>query len=765
LVPGGGVFGQVGFNYGTSAAPLMGTTPCARVFRSNAPSSATEWLLTTRLDYNIGGNDRLFGRFKTDHGTQPTFTDPISPVFNQVSNQPQYEGQLNETHTFTPNLINQFILTGSWYSAFFVGSHPSAALAAFPYELDDGTFFGFDGSLFTSLGGQDYNVPQGRNVTQYGIVDDVAWTHGNHAFKWGVNYRRNDITQGIFGHRQISRMGVFSLTDFSQGIIDRVDRQFNTASKQPEAIYSLGAYMQDEWRASSDLKFTLALRVDQNSNTVCQRNCFNRLTSPFSLIGHDINTPYNQIVQTGLHQAFPSLEKAVVEPRFGFAWSPLSSKSTVIRGGIGLFTDLYPTLIVDNFALNAPGYTSFTLVGTGLSLAPGVTGASPSADATIAQCNAAFQSNFKAGGNRASFLAAAPAGCAVPNLNSISNSVRNPKYAEWNLEIEQAIGPKTSISLNYVGNHGYDLFNTNAGLNAYCRTTPGGACATPGTSFANLPVGAANALDRRYANVTDYSNDGYSNYNGLTMSVARKIAYGFSGNLNYTWSHSLDTVSNGGLLPYSINDSIRLQPNPFNQRFSYSNSDYDVRHYLSANYVWDLPYKSSNTLWNYVIGGWSVSGTFFARTGTPFSAQNGSRTALLGNASNSILLPDYLRRGVPTCASPDVACLTTAMFTTSTSQTGFGTARRNFFRGPGYFDTDLSVNKNFRITERVNFGMGVNLYNALNHPNFANPTGDITSGQFGLITSTVAPATNPYGSFLTSAVSGRIVQLSGKFTF
>jgi len=744
------------------------TNPCAVTFRSNAPGSASEWLVSTRIDYNMSEKDKLFGRFKTDHGIQPTYTDAISPIFNQSSSQPQYEGQLNETHVFTPNLVNQFILTGSWYSAFFRNTNRTAALAAFPFELDD------NDAIFSSLGGGgnpltgggigsgDWNAPQGRNVTQYGVVDDLAWTHGNHAFKFGVNYRRNDITDGLFGRNTIPRMVILSVDSFAHGLIDRVQERFNRKSEQPAAIYSLGIYLQDEWRASQNLKFTLALRVDQNSNMVCQHDCISRLTDSFAAVGHDINVPYNQVIADGQHQLFDNLEKPVVQPRFGFAWTPFGSKSTVIRGGIGLFTDLYPGSLFDTFALNAPESTSFTVTpGTPMVLAPGLPG---NAAAIVAGCNTAFQSAFATGGNLATFRTlAGTTPCTSPNFNSVANNVSNPKYAEWNLEVQQGIGSKTSISLNYVGNHGYDLFNRNAGVNTWCN--PATTCAG-GVTFAGVPT---TVPDGRFANVIDYSNRGYSNYNGLTASVSRRIAYGFAGNINYTWSHSLDTVSNGGILTYSATDSIRPQTNPYNLRFSYASSDYDVRHNLTANYVWDLPFKSTTTWVDYLIGGWNVSGTFFARGGYPFSVtnSNGSRS-LLKNFTSSTLLADVLTASANSCTGgpslTDKPCLDPVAFGGSTAQRDFGTRRRNFFRGPGYFDTDLSLNKNFKITERVNFGVGMNLYNVLNHPNFATPNSDLATG-VGVFSSTVAPATNPYGSLLTSAVSGRVVQLSGRIIF
>jgi hypothetical protein len=797
-------------NPATNLAGIAGGKPCLSQFRSNVGALSKEWLLSGRVDYNLGANDKIYFRAKEDHGLQPTNIDPINPVFNATSNQPQYEGQMNETHSFTSNLVNQFILSGSWYSAIFKNPDTAAARNAYPGELISLDF------PLTTLGGADISFPQGRNVTQYQVVDDVSWTKGNHTFKFGGNYRRNDVTDRSFGTLTVPRQRIFSTSDFASGVIDQVRERFPVSDRQPIALYSLGAYLQDEWRVSNNLKFTMALRIDHNSNAVCQHDCVSTLNNEFTLAGHDPNLPFNQVISSGGHQVFPDVEKVVIQPRFGFAWTPLGSKSTVIRGGIGQFSDLYPATLVDRFTRNAPQDTQFTL-SNGYWLSPN----QPAIPGTITDnftalkgCNTAFLNTFKTGGNVATFLDGADPtfGCASPDFQSVTNKLRNPKYVEWNFEIQQALGSKTSLSVNYVGSHGYDLFVSNSGVNAYIRcytasvlsgglfpTAAAGACPAGFTGFNGFPLAnsaktpggnALRAPDPHFNNVTDLTNEGISNYNGLTFSVTRKVGYGFQGAFNYTWSHSLDDVSNGGILPFSLNDSQLSQIDPFNlRRFNYSNSDYDVRHNFTANYVWELPYKSSSRAWNYLIGGWSMSGTIFYHTGYPYTVTNsGVFAGGILNGSNNGAVPTPVVTGNPiklfnyasapglamlknmtgissSCESPSVPCLTDANFFSNSGQTTLGNIPRNFFRAAPYFNTDFSVNKSFPITERVTFRFGVNAYNILNHPNFASPDGDIHSGTFGSILSTVTPPTSPYGAFTGSAVSGRILQLSGKVVF
>ena len=724
-----------------------GGLPCANTFRSTVGSPSSEWLVYGKVDINVGNNDKLALRYKTDHGIQATYTDPFTPLFSANSIQPQHEGQLTETHVFSPNVVNNFIASGSWYSAFFVRPHDAAAKALFPFAIQDfDSPFGNNTLDFVMVGGEAYAFPQGRNVTQYQFIDDVSVSKGNHALKFGGNFRRNDITDGIFGTFTTPRLRIFSTTDFVSGIIDQIRERFPQRLEQPMAIWSAGLYGQDEWRVTPKLKLTLTLRVDRNSNAVCQTNCFSRLATTFDQLNHDPTIPYNQMIRTGLHRTFPALQAVAWQPRFGFAYS--IGPNTVLRGGIGIFSDLYSADLVDNFARNSPSVNQFTLAG--LPLAPDVPG---SATSTIAGCNAAFNSIFNSGLTITDFKATAPTGCKAPDFTSVANKVFNPTYQEWNFELQQGLGRNTSVSLNYVGNHGYHEFLYNPLANAF---DPAGTSGLPLT-----------APDLRIRNVSNLFNGAVSNYNGLTASISQRAVYGMSFQVNYTWSHAIDEVSNGGINPYSLSDSVLGQINPFNLRsLNYNNADYDVRHNLTANYLWQIPFKFSNGFVREVFGGWTIGGTFFAHSGYPYTVQDSG--AAFGNSTNAFLispLPTFLGGTVSNCNDPNKPCLDASQFTPSGAETTFGGTRRNSFRGPHYFNSDFTLRKDFRVRERVNFGIGATAYNVFNHPNFANPAHDVGSTPFGVIQSTVVPPTSPYGAFVGSAVSGRLLQLNAQVIF
>ena len=733
-----------------SAFAIAVAGPCTLTFRSSAGNFTHEYLMALRIDHKFSDNDNIFGRVQTDRGVQATFTDVINPAFNVQSNQPEYQGQLGWTHILNSNMVNEFKVSGQWYSAIFAPANLGSTLSTFP------TTILFNDASLSNLGGIDFLFPQGRNVTQYQAVDDYSWTRGNHTWKFGVNFHRNDVTDFDPLIRTSGLVVPFTLTDFFNGgsTGDILQQNFPSKPSQPIAVYGLGVYAQDEWKVSKKLQLTLALRLDHNSNPVCQTNCFARLASPFTSLDHtnSANIPYNQTIITGLNQAYPGTDIVVWEPRFGFTYSPFASNKTVLRGGIGIIADSFPATVADTLLSNPPTLGAFTIAGAPIS--PGQPG---NLFSQAAAANAAFNAGFATGGTPTSLGLLG----AQPGFTSTDARVRQPRYQKWNLEIQQELGWNTVLSVNYVGNHGIFEPIQNNGLNGF---DPGG--------FGGLPTAAP---DQRFSVVNQIQSIAVSNYNGLSTSLSHNFNRGFAFQVNYTWSHALDEVSNGGLLPF--NDTTNVSPlnpiNPFNLRANYGNADYDVRHYFSANYVWD---NSLRHLFhwgpNAIFGGWTFSGTAFARSGLPFSVVDGALTGrLTGQNFGSSFVALANVNGNPFASSPNCGsgdatlapCLNAANFGTASSLSP--NQARNSFRGPNYFDTDFTVMKYTKIRERANLGFGVQFFNILNHPNFDQPVNNLAAGTFGKIQRTVNTPTSILGSFLGGDASPRLIQLKAELKF
>ena len=730
---------------------------CANAFGTNVSNQNTEWLLSVRGDYNINDRQKLFIRFKTDHGLQPTSTDPINPIFNAISNQPQYEGDIDHTWVISPRAVNKVTASVNYYSAIFGPANLQATLNAFPTELviADGGPNAVGG--FSTLGNANTTFPQGRRVGQFQLIDDFSYIVGRHTLKFGVNYKYNRVTDT--GNNTLVAGGDFvfaGLDEFAAGIIDPTTgssyrQRYTTSPNNYLRLYNIGAYMQDEWAVMPNLKIMAALRLDRTGNPYCQNHCFSRFVTPFEQLSHGSSIPYNQSIQNGLSEAFYNTEAVVPQPRVGVTYNPGWSKNTVIRGGVGIFADLFPSYLAGTLFSNAPN-SFIPTVRTGTFALSGAGSAVAIANAT----GAAFQNGFRNGATLSQLQAAlAPVTFTPPAFFSIPTTFDTNKFLEWSFEVQQQVAQKNIFTISYVGNHGYDLQNRNLKVNGNAAN-----------GFGGLPT---TAPDPRFRIVTALTNAGWSNYDGLSVSYRRAFGFGFQGQVAYTWSHALDTISQGGLTLVFSGDSLTSQNDPFNvRRLNYSNADYDIRHNLVSDFVWDIPFKSSNKAMNYVIGGWTLANKMYIRSGTPFSVINSRIAGRLSPSVGGNVLAQLLNPNVQTVcghSAVDTPCFSASSFATTTSQTSFGNLPRNAFRAPGYADLDTSLYKTIPFGERVKFLFGASAFNLLNHPNFASPAGNTAVGGLGLISSTVAAPTSPYGSFQGSAVSGRVLVLTGRFTF
>jgi hypothetical protein len=778
-VPGAGPLSTdpLGCNGFTALGPGVA---CSSFFQAADNNLTTEAQYAGRVDFNATANDRIFLRVLYDKGNQASDTDPINPLFNITSIQPQWQGQLNETHTFGANMVNQFILSGQWYSAVFNNTNRTATLAAFPTTI----LFGNANIPWFNIGGAgaggagDAFFPQGRNVTQYQIGDDFSKTLGNHTLKVGTKFLRYDVSDQDFGVFTSGLVTPNSVTAFFNGGVDPatgtnsvLEQSFPTALSQPIALYTLAFYGEDDWKIKSNLTVTFALRVEHESNPVCQTNCFSRLNEPFLMADNNVNTPYSTDVLQGLHQELQGLSSILWQPRLGFAWSPLGSRRTVIRGGIGLFNDAFPAVFTDNFASNAPGVNTFFVSGS--NIAPGETLNGGNLFAQAAADNVGLINGFKNNQTLAQIQASVP-NFAPPSLFSANRTTKIAQVQKWSLEVQQALGRNSSFDVSYNGNHSiHDLVDRN-GVNGFCSPGAVNTACQNIPSFVGLP---AQPFDPRFGTVSLLDTGGISNYEGVTFSFKHNINGGWGKGVlqaNYTYSHAFDDVSNGGNpnVFFSLT-SVTSAINPFNTRQNYGPSDYDVRHYFNASYVWELPLRRAllGHGWAPLVDGWQVSGTVFVRGGLPYSVIDGGLDGpLSAQGYGGTVLPQFLGGATSSCgvgAATGVSpCLTIQQFVATGTETNFVGGLRNIFRGPGYWNTDFTAQKQTHIPhwEKGQFGLAFQFFNLFNHPNFSQPNNNLT-GALGSIASAVSEPTSILGSGLGGDASVRIIQIKASVTF
>jgi len=750
--------------------------PCAVTVQAAASAHTHDVFYAGRYDQNIGSNDKLFVRVEHEHGLQATYTDPFTPNFNAISDQPQWQTNFAETHTFGTDKVNSFNASLLWYSAGFASQSPTGAASSLTGVAGGSMTLAFNDGSLAALNALGFDFPQGRNITQYQFVDDFSWVRGRHTFRVGANFHRDDISDQNFPIVTPVVLPI-SLNAFaSDGAVapgSAIVQNFPTKSEEPISLYQLGVYASDDIRVTSNLKLTLSLRLEHLSNPVCQTNCFQRLAGSLGTMNSTL--PVNQAIVGNLHTAFPSVTGVVPQPKVGFAWSPFGgARPTVVRGGAGIFADALPTGAIDSFMAQAPLDPQFTSGGL-VPLSPAETGNV----FTVSQgSNATFRSNFAAGGTGCNLAGANQATCVPAFSFYNATAVKVPRYYEWSLEVQQGVGWNTTVSAMYVGNHGSHEEISNLALNAFSVN-----------KFADLPTSAP---DSRFGVVSEQQNIANSSYAGLVLTAKHDFKGGLTFQAGYTWSHSLDEISNNSLSPFGLNttgsysDIINTQ-DPQNIRlYNYGNSDYDLRHNFVANYVWSdglrhLTSRGPNAL----VKGWSFSGTVFRHSGLPFTVTSSNLTGALEvtqDAAGNVLAANY---GAPngtqqvfadvlgprtgTCgasaATVTGSCLSKADFADPINN--WGNQRRNQFRGPGYFDTDFAVEKAFGVPkwETAQFSIGARFFNILNHPDFYFPIMNLDSPRFGQITQTISTPTSIFGSGLGANASPRLIQMQAKFTF
>lgn len=754
--------------------------PDVWVFNGQTTSFGQEWLITDRVDFNLGPKDSLFIHSKVDHGLQPTTTSLLSSDFAASSPQPSYEGQLSETHTFSPHLTNQFLFAAGYYRAIFTNTSASKLASTIPFVLiPEGYATGSgDWDAFNAysdwVGNEDFAFPQGRNVTGYQFNDDLTWTRNNHTLKFGYTFRRDDITDYTSSEHTINNAGgenfVLDQGNFAAGYSDEWAERFPQRLSQPVALYVEGFYAQDQWKALPNLTVTAGLRVEHNSNPICITNCISNFAQDFSNLPTSQATPYNQIMASGRHSAYFQQQDIALQPRIGFAYLPGGPNSkTTIRGGFGMFNDYFPAQIMGDLVANLPSVDRFTVLGA--AYGNNITMDSTSSTSGHAQAvisNNALQTLYSKGGYYKNAAGTCPDSLSIycatggvftrPTVTTVAHKVSLPTYEEWSFAIEHEVAQNTAVKVTYVGNRSYHQ-PVSYMPNAYWAQ-PSSGVPHP---IASLPTSRPNAA---LGSVTQYYSGSSSNFNGLQAQLTSRINW-LTVQFNYTYGHALDTTSNGGFDAFGLNSNQEI--NPKNLAQNYGNADYDTRHYISANYSLAIPHTRGPRA---LVDHWEVAGTIFHNSGYPFSVTDNTGQVTYGVVPLAKQVDNNFNHhcggkkytlynngtGTPT------PCDFASHFTNATD---YGQQRRNQLYGPNYTDFDMDLAKGFTIPrwESAKFKIGAQFFNIFNHANFQLPDFDVNDSTLGVISSTASTPTSILGAFLGGDASPRLIQAKLTLTF
>jgi hypothetical protein len=781
---GGTPLAVLGCPFNSNGSVDTGAPPngngCANRQSVSHSSDDREQVQTARIDYNIDTKNMAWFRFQADTGLQAAYTDPINPIFNAISPQPLYSFAAGYTHVFSGHLVNYFNPAFSWYSSLFGPADLAKTLAAFPIVLQGSGA----NAPFTPLGGLDNTWVQGRRASRFFINDNLAWTVGSHEFRFGTNSRIFRLNDYDFGEGVVPLVTYTTLPQYIYGVASTASKTFPLADSQPYNFLNLDFYAQDTWKVTRTFTWTFGIRDTYNSNPLNPHDTVARLAGSFASISHDVNQPLDGVIQTHLANVFASTPLAILQPRTAIAWQ--IAPHTVLRSGFGLFSDILPGSVADLVGVNPPYSNTFQggLLGTvgGTAIAPGVPNSA--IDATAA-ANQQFISGFANGELSCASPLANRNSCLPPiSITAIPDGkLHAPYFMQWSFALEHQIGNALNLRAQYVGTRAVNQpYETQ--VNGYQTVCQG--------CFAPFPYGQP--IDPRFGAVTQLNTGANSHYNGLQLTADKRLAHGIQVLVNYTWSHCMDTVSNGGFLPFAA--GAILSPLPGELGRQYGPCDYDVRDNLTAQYVYQLPIKLRDPRLARALNGWQLSGTAFWHSGLPFSvlsapySANGDGIVQGGGPQYASVVPGvpvYDHSSIPGVTQPGtIQWLNPDAFVSavdpssgactagnSTTNCQFGNLGRNALRGPDFVWSDAYLTKWFQLTEHVKLRIDGQFFNVFNHPNFGLPNvvyagipgKPSTQTGFGALSYSTSPPTGLLGVGLGGDSSPRMIAVQARLEF
>jgi len=675
---------------------------------------------TTRVDYNPSPSDTLFGVYTIDDSFSNTPTaNPLSLVVEGLREQVV---SLQEQHVFSPNLLNTARVGFSRASYFFTGETPvdlPGWVAGAPIGavvIGGGTALNAASQLTAAGANAGSNLHAVRNLFTYD--DHVGIFHGMHQIQAGVWVQRIQAND-LLAQNQYGQASFGSLTSFLQGAISTF-----TVVPSPTPLgwrsFEVAGFVEDEMKLRRNLNLTVGLRFEST-------NGWNEVHGRASNYAFDTDGVIQTNPLIGNSVFTKNRARFLPEPRVGLAWDPLGKNKTVIHAGFGIYRALLDNL---DYRLDqtAPFNTTESLKNVpvaGLQIIPG---------------------------------APLPAGAKVSPSGS-QTDLYTPTVITWTFKIEQQIAPDTSLTLGYVGSHGYhELLSVDANepFLTVCPAAPCPSSLAAGTVY--YPAGAPLA-NPNLANTTTWFSEGLSSYNALQIDLNRRFSHGIQIRGAYTFSKSLDDGT-------ALNSSVGANAPgfvmfPLNPKLDWGPSTSDARHIVAINASYELPFGprkkflvNGQGFAQKLASGWTVSGIETLQSGFPFTPQLGFNPSNNGDSRNPVRPSWNPAFTGPVIAGGPNQYFNPNAFILPPSGT-YGNVGRDVLTGPGLATTDLSVAKNMILTERLKLQFRAEFFNVFNRANFATPNAVV----FSSVTATPASTA---GVITATSTSSRQVQFGLK---
>ncbi len=724
------------------------------------PARYEENQYISNVDHQLTSKNRLI--FKSIISGQPAF-QPLPaatvPGFGTTQDFKSRIMSLTDTHILTPNIVNEARMGFSRLLGTVLQENkiPLSAIGMQRFNAKD--FPDIPQITVTGVFSLGYSVNADQGVAQdtYHFVDTLSWVRGKHQIRTGVEMRRY-VDDYYSNNRFRGSLTIQSFGDFLTGLPGTPITQggngtgfsnINTSSvasgvtDRMDRITDLAFYVQDDWKITSRLSLNLGLRWDYLGYAVDKQGrngSFDTRLYRAPPVGGFTSAGF---VQTSATQkpipGIPKVANTLLDsepnrnfaPRFGFAYK--LSEKIALRGGYGIYYDRLSNQLGLLEALSLPGYVRTDLQGA-------------------ANTSYSMQNPFPTLPARADFpvapqLSAPPYTTDRPaiGLNAVDPTLKTPYLQQWGMNAQYQATSSTMVEVGYQGTKGSRLATQrliNQPILA-TATSPIGGQTTNTSANASLRVPYVGFSPTGLVWL-ETSTD--SSYNSLQTSVTRRLSKGVRLLASYTWAKSLDNNSGSGTgatFTQLDGDQTRLSLNR-------GLSDFDRTHRVVVNFSYNLPYGRLN---KQIFGDWQVAGVAILQSGTPISILDTSGAALYGTANSRASWSPGATITTAQGSGRTQDRLNRYFNTAAFVRAGnfFGDTGRNILRGPIQRNADLSINKKFTLTERVNLEWRNEFFNVLNIANFANPGGSITAASYGVIRNTTG---NP-----------RVVQFALKLAF
>jgi hypothetical protein len=653
--------------------PFSSTATVGQYIFPSARISNGEFF-TGRLDHRFSDKDSLYGTFLFDNGNFDAPDEMNNKLVGATSRR--YDVTLEESHIFSPTLFNSFRLgfarTHATNNTVLTELNPKLSDLSLGY-IPGHQIGGIAVAGLTSFSGGVLG-PDGNNFhyNSYQVYDDLIVNRGIHTFKFG----------GVFERMQ---------DNFTAGFSDNGNFTFssvpNFLANKPTTLTALlpssdlvrgirqslaGVYGQDDIRLRSNLTINVGLRYEMVSvPTEVNGKIANLLTisAPAPTVGFLFNNP----------------TKLDFSPRLGFAWDPFKDGKTSVRGGFGIY-DVLPLAYA--FANRFPRTPPFFENGV---------------------------ANFNGNPN---FFPSAGYSTIVPGTFRaiyVQPNPSRPFKTQFNFNIQRELAASWIFSVGYVHTRGYNM------VNGYDETNIAQPISTNPFLFSPTAVKA----NTNFGRITSTNWQADSWYNGLQVNLKKSLSHGLLAQVAYTWAKSMDTGSNA----FSTNEFANTVDNPlgiYDVAFNRGLSDFDIRHNIVVNLLYAVPgHEAHNPVMRWMLNGWQAGAVFSASTGLPFTVILNNDRADTQSSQTSNLLgqrPNFVA-GCSTTNSGSRYYVNTSCFTFPAQYT-LGNLGRNTLTGPGLQELDFSMFKNHKIasiSETFNVQFRAEVFNILNHTNFAQP--------------------------------------------